>query len=212
MKVEEQLTLRADIYLMLSALYRQCPTVDLVQFLADLEIENAPSEMQSAWRALKQAALDVNASELEDEYHELFIGIGRGEAVPFASWHRTGSLMEKPLANIRHDLKLLGLEREDSVKEPEDHISALCEVMAVLVREQDAQQQHFFNTHISPWFTSFVHQVKRAQHARFYLSVAQLCEAFLTLEQVRFSAKVKGGKAHSSIDVKNAAEYEQTQR
>lgn len=210
--MEEQLTLRADIYLMLSALYRQCPTVDLVQFLADLEIENAPSEMQSAWRALKQAALDVNASELEDEYHELFIGIGRGEAVPFASWHRTGSLMEKPLANIRHDLKLLGLEREDSVKEPEDHISALCEVMAVLVREQDAQQQHFFNTHISPWFTSFVHQVKRAQHARFYLSVAQLCEAFLTLEQVRFSAKVKGGKAHSSIDVKNAAEYEQTQR
>ncbi|NOH54324.1 molecular chaperone [Vibrio coralliilyticus] len=212
MKVEEQLTLRADIYLMLSALYRQCPTVDLVQFLADLEIENAPSEMQSAWQALKQAALDVNASELEDEYHELFIGIGRGEVVPFASWHRTGSLMEKPLANIRHDLKLLGLEREESIKEPEDHISALCEVMAVLVREQDSQQQHFFNTHISPWFTSFVRQVKQAQHARFYLSVAQLCEAFLTLEQVRFSAKVKGGKANSSIDVKNAAEYEQTQR
>ncbi|NOI29459.1 TorD/DmsD family molecular chaperone [Vibrio coralliilyticus] len=212
MKVEEQLTLRADIYLMLSALYRQCPTVDLVQFLADLEIENAPSEMQSAWQALKQAALDVNASALEDEYHELFIGIGRGEAVPFASWHRTGSLMEKPLANIRHDLKLLGLEREENIKEPEDHISALCEVMAVLVREQDPQQQRFFNTHISPWFTSFVRQVKQAQHARFYLSVAQLCEAFLILEQVRFSEKVKGAKANSRIDVKNAAEYEQTQR
>ncbi|ARC92265.1 hypothetical protein B6A42_09325 [Vibrio coralliilyticus] len=212
MKVEEQLTLRADIYLMLSALYRQCPTVELVRFLADLEIENAPSEMQSAWQALKQAALDVNGSALEDEYHELFIGIGHGEVVPFASWHRTGSLMEKPLANIRHDLKLLGLEREESIKEPEDHISALCEVMAVLVREQDSQQQHFFNTHISPWFTSFVRQAKQAQHARFYLSVAQLCEAFLTLEEVRFSAKVKGGKAHSSIDMKNAAEYEQTQR
>lgn len=210
--MEEQLTLRADIYLMLSALYRQCPNDDLVQFLADLDIENAPSDMQIAWQALKQAASNVKASELEDEYHELFIGIGRGEVVPFASWHRTGSLMEKPLANIRHDLKLLGLEREDNIKEPEDHISALCEVMAMLVIEQDSQQQHFFNNHISPWFASLTRQVKQAKHARFYLSVAQLCEAFLTLEQVRFSAKGKGGKANSRIDVKNAAEYEQTQR
>lgn len=210
--MEEQLTLRADIYLMLSALYRQCPSADLVQFLSELEIEEAPSGMQSAWQALKCVALKAQAAELEDEYHELFIGIGRGEVVPFASWHRTGSLMEKPLANIRHDLKRLGLEREDHIKEPEDHISALCEVMAVLVSEEASQQQDFFNSHIAPWYESLVGQIQGAPHAGFYIAVAQLSEAFFTLEQVRFSEKTTGSKPYSAIDVKNVTEYDQAQQ
>ncbi|GAK83285.1 putative formate dehydrogenase-specific chaperone [Vibrio ponticus] len=83
----EQATLRQDIYLLLASLFRQLPSQDLVAFLADLEIESAESAMQQAWQALKVAAQESEPEALEDEFQDLFIGIGRGEVVPFGSWH-----------------------------------------------------------------------------------------------------------------------------
>lgn len=209
--MEHQQTIRAEIYLLLSALYRQVPSSELITFLCELETEQAESAMQVAWKRLKDAAQESSAVALEDEYQELFIGIGRGEVVPFASWHLTGSLMEKPLASIRHDLELLGLEREEQVKEPEDHISALCEVMSLLTAEEEELQQLFFNKHIATWFSKFVTQINQAEHASFYKAVAELTNAFMSLEQVRFSANLQSHKNRIKIDVKNVADYEQPQ-
>ena len=208
----QQQTIRAYIYLLLSSLYRQQPSTELIAFLSELETEQAESAMQLAWHKVKSAAIESSQEQLEDEYQELFIGIGRGEVVPFASWHLTGSLMEKPLASIRHDLGLLGLEREEQVKEPEDHFSALCEVMSVLTDEEEELQQVFFNKHLGTWFSSLVKQVKEAKNASFYLTVAELTNAFMTLEQVRFSANLQNSKTKLKIDVKNVTEYEQPQQ
>jgi TorA maturation chaperone TorD len=208
----QQQTIRADIYLLLSALFRQQPTSELIVFLSELETEQSESAMQQAWNQLKQAAIESQPEVLADEYQELFIGIGRGEVVPFASWHLTGSLMEKPLASIRHDLALLGLEREEQVKEPEDHFSALCEVMSVLTGEEEELQQVFFNKHLGTWFESLTKQVKNAENANFFRSVAELAQAFMTLEQVRFSANTASSKTKLKIDVKNVTEYEQAQK
>ena len=207
----EQQTLRTEIYLLISTLFRQCPSQEMLDFLADLETESEQSEMQKAWQGISAAAKNSQAEALSDEYQELLIGIGRGEVVPFASWHRTGSLMEKPLAEIRHDLQLLGFEREEQVKEPEDHIAALCEVMAMMTNEEEGLQQVFFNKHIGPWFKSLVNQIKQAEHADFYTAVADLLDAFLTLEQVRFSENMQTSKNKLKIDVKNVTEYDQTQ-
>ncbi|CSB61054.1 Putative formate dehydrogenase-specific chaperone [Vibrio cholerae] len=146
---------------------------------------------------------------MADEYQELFIGIGRGEVVPFASWHLTGSLMEKPLADIRDDLSRLGLERDEQVREPEDHISALCETMAYLCEESgdenaaEETQQAFFNRHIAPWFGKLVSQIRQAPHAQFYLAVAQLLDAFLSLEQVAMTQAPSSRKNRYRIEVKN---------
>ena len=209
---EQEQTLRTEIYLVLSALFRSAPSEEMIEFLTSLEVEPSESAMQKAWIALQQAAKNSNREALEDEYQELFIGIGRGEVVPLASWHLTGSLMEKPLASIRHDLGLLGLEREEQVKEPEDHFSALCEVMSVLTDEEEELQQVFFNKHLGTWFSSLVKQVKEAKNASFYLTVAELTNAFMTLEQVRFSANLQNSKTKLKIDVKNVTEYEQPQQ
>ncbi|MCZ4294211.1 TorD/DmsD family molecular chaperone [Vibrio sinaloensis] len=208
----QQQTLRAEIYLVLSALFRQAPSEEMVSFLSELEIEQSASAMQSAWIGLQNAARESNQEALNDEYQELFIGIGRGEVMPFASWHLTGSLMEKPLASIRHDLAILGLEREEQVKEPEDHFSALCEVMSVLTAEDEELQQVFFNKHLATWFNALTKQIKSAQHANFYVAVAELTDAFMTLEQVRFSENLQSGKNKLKIDVKNVTEYEQAQQ
>ncbi|HDM8139117.1 TPA: molecular chaperone [Vibrio harveyi] len=205
---EQEQTLRTEIYLVLSALFRSAPSEDMIEFLTSLEVEPSESAMQKAWVALQQAAKDSNREALEDEYQDLFIGIGRGEVMPFGSWHMTGAMMEKPLAEIRHDLELLGFERDENVKEPEDHIAALCEVMSMLTGEEEDLQQAVFNKHIAPWFNSFAQQLENAESANFYKPAAQLCEAFLTLEQVRFSVNTKSSKHKLKIDVKNVTDYE----
>ncbi|PMO34984.1 MULTISPECIES: TorD/DmsD family molecular chaperone [Vibrio] len=205
---EQEQTLRTEIYLVLSALFRSAPSEEMIEFLISLEVEPSESAMQKAWIALQQAAKDSNREALEDEYQDLFIGIGRGEVMPFGSWHMTGAMMEKPLAEIRHDLELLGFERDENVKEPEDHIAALCEVMSMLTGEEEDLQQAVFNKHIAPWFNSFTQQLENAQSANFYKPAAQLCEAFLTLEQVRFSVNTKSSKHKLKIDVKNVTDYE----
>ncbi|HDM8216477.1 TorD/DmsD family molecular chaperone [Vibrio campbellii] len=205
---EQEQTLRTEIYLVLSALFRSAPSEEMIEFLTSLEVEPSESAMQKAWIALQQAAKDSNREALEDEYQDLFIGIGRGEVMPFGSWHMTGAMMEKPLAEIRHDLELLGFERDENVKEPEDHIAALCEVMSMLTGEEEDLQQAVFNKHIAPWFNSFTQQLERAESANFYKPAAQLCEAFLTLEQVRFSVNTKSSKHKLKIDVKNVTDYE----
>ena len=205
---EQEQTLRTEIYLVLSALFRSAPSEEMIEFLTSLEVEPSESAMQKAWIALQQAAKNSNREALEDEYQALFIGIGRGEVMPFGSWHMTGAMMEKPLAEIRHDLELLGFERDENVKEPEDHIAALCEVMSMLTGEEEDLQQAVFNKHIAPWFNSFTQQLENAESANFYKPAAQLCEAFLTLEQVRFSVNTKSSKHKLKIDVKNVTDYE----
>ncbi|GLR03774.1 TorD family cytoplasmic chaperone [Vibrio hyugaensis] len=205
---EQEQTLRTEIYLVLSALFRSAPSEEMIEFLTSLEVEPSESAMQKAWIALQQAAKDSNREALEDEYQDLFIGIGRGEVMPFGSWHMTGAMMEKPLAEIRHDLELLGFERDENVKEPEDHIAALCEVMSMLTGEEEDLQQAVFNKHIAPWFNSFTQQLENSESANFYKPAAQLCEAFLTLEQVRFSVNTKSSKHKLKIDVKNVTDYE----
>ncbi|EPF7978507.1 TorD/DmsD family molecular chaperone [Vibrio harveyi] len=205
---EQEQTLRTEIYLVLSALFRSAPSEEMIEFLTSLEVEPSESAMQKAWIALQQAAKDSNREALEDEYQDLFIGIGRGEVMPFGSWHMTGAMMEKPLAEIRHDLELLGFERDENVKEPEDHIAALCEVMSMLTGEEEDLQQAVFNKHIAPWSNSFTQQLENAESANFYKPAAQLCEAFLTLEQVRFSVNTKSSKHKLKIDVKNVTDYE----
>ncbi len=125
-----------------------------MHLLAELGFEANGTEMAKEWQAISAAADNEQADSLADEYQELFIGIGRGEVVPFASWHLTCSLLEKPLAEIHDDLSRLGLERNEQVHEPEDHISALCETKAYLKKQgndenADAQPQQAFSTVIS---------------------------------------------------------------
>lgn len=194
-------SVRFEIYLLIAMLLRQKPTAELMDFLTQLDIENNDTDMAKAWIELKNSA--NNAVGIDDEFQNLFIGIGRGEVVPFASWHLTGSLMEKPLAQLRQTLLTLGFERAEGVKEPEDHISAICEVMGYLCEQPEDQQKMFFNQHIGPWFSKLLEQIRQASHAKFYLSVANLMETFLSIEQVRFTQAPEGAKNALKIDVKN---------
>ena len=144
-----------------------------------------PGTMGRAWMDLKQAAAEAEPSKLAEEYQDLFIGLGRGEVVPFGSWHLTGFLMDKPLSDLRDDLKALGIVRDDNQKDPEDHIAALCETMALLIQAGDVDEQmerRFFACHLHPWASRFFREVQEADSAKFYLHVGYLGQSFMEVE------------------------------
>ncbi|WP_025822031.1 TorD/DmsD family molecular chaperone [Shewanella marina] len=187
-EVSENDQLRADIYQLLAALLRREPTAELLSFLASLEIDaDDDNDMTKAWLALKLAAAQFTPEQLEDEYFDLFLGVGCGEIIPYGSWFVTGSLMDKPLALLRQDLKQLGFERQDDVKEPEDHVAALCEVMGCLILEAPGfRQLAFYKRHLGGWIERFSDDLAKAPSAAFYATVGALAKAFFAREAYEF--------------------------
>jgi TorA maturation chaperone TorD len=182
--------LRASVYGLLAHLLAKPPSPQLLGLLDEIE-EGGPvaDELATAWRLLKVAAREHKPEALDDEYHNLFIGIGRGELVPYASWYLTGFLMDRPLAYLRRDLNVLGIERQPGTNDPEDHAAALCESMRVIITAGDipfTAERQFFLNHIASWMPVFFQDLQRARAACLYAAVGGLGEAFLKFENRYF--------------------------
>jgi len=177
---------RAGAYSMLAALLRQSPRQDVLNVVTGLaDGVEEKDDFAVAMSMLGLAARAATPAELDDEYHALFIGLGRGELVPYGSWYLTGFLMEKPLGLLRDDLASMGFARNDSTCEPEDHVAALCEVMALLIDEGRSlgEQTRFFNAHMSSWVGRFFTDLSEARSAVFYRAVARFGKAYFDFEK-----------------------------
>jgi TorA maturation chaperone TorD len=186
---------RGNVYALLGHLLSAPPDATVLESLA--AIAPAPEGetlLSASWQMLGDAAARATPESLRDEHTTLFIGLGRGEVVPYASWYLTGFLMEQPLARLRGDLKELGIERQDGVREPEDHAAALCDAMALLISGDDpapvALQSQFFARHIEPWMGRFFRDLQQAASARFYRAVGQLGEQFIDVETRAFGMSI----------------------
>lgn len=185
---------RANLYASLGALMAAPATDEHCALLRDLpEIEQPQSPLEMSWVLVRQSAFDYSTQEINDEYHRLFIGLGRGEVVPYGSWHLTGFLMEKPLGQLRADLRKLGFERSEGVSEPEDHIASLCQAMAAIIMAEEIDfdtERSFFNEHIASWAEGFFRAVEDASSAGFYRAVANLGKSFIDVEKQYLSMKI----------------------
>jgi len=184
---DEMQAARAGTWSFLARVLRAAPDADLLATLGALDgIDTAEGPIAMGWELLRRAALDNGEHAVADEYFALFVGVGRGELVPFGSWYLTGFLMEKPVALLRRDLARLGIEREAGVVESEDHAAALAETMAILIRDGDdvplAEQRAFFGAHLAPWMPRFFQDMQGARAASFYRSVGFFGESVLTFE------------------------------
>jgi TorA maturation chaperone TorD len=183
---------RANTYGLLGALLATPPSQKLFDLLASIHSPSTDG-LGAAWSVLKRAAECADVEAVDDEYHDLFVGVGRGELIPYGSWYLTGFVMDKPLAVLRSDLAALGFERQAEVKEPEDHAAALLETMA-LVAASPAHgidvQRRFFDRHVATWMRTFFADLQSAGSARFYRAVGQFGDRFMAFEMQYLSIVV----------------------
>jgi TorA maturation chaperone TorD len=182
--VDEIDLLRSHEYDLLAVLLGRAPTQDVLDRLANLKGDASPLGL--AHLALADAAAAVDPDALQREFFDLFVGVGRGELLPYASYYLTGFLHERPLANVRESLGALGIERAKNVFEPEDHIAILCEVMAGLAagrfETEAGADGRFFERHLRPWAPRFFADLETAKSARFYRAVARVGGLFMDIE------------------------------
>lgn len=180
---------RAQEYALLAALLARAPGAPLLKRIAKLRGDATPLGLAHA--ALAQAAAEASAEKIAREYFDLFIGIGRGELLPYGSYYLTGFLNERPLARLREDLRALGIERAEDQHEPEDHAAILCEVMAGLIDGRlpatPESQQQIFEKHLAPWLGRFLSDLTAAKAADFYRHVGATGRLFIEVESEAFA-------------------------
>jgi TorA maturation chaperone TorD len=182
--------LRAQQYQLLARFLAAPPEARLLDLASSFEGDD--SNLGQALAALAGRAGQMTPEAASREYHDLFIGIGRGELVPYASYYLTGFLNEKPLAKLRGDMARLGIARAETVKEPEDHIAALCEMMAGLITGAFGApldltaQRGFFDRHLAPWAPLFFEDLEKAKSAWLYAPVGTLGRVFMGIEKTAF--------------------------
>lgn len=187
-------TARAEIYGLLAALYYAPPTPELLAQLrvAVTEAPAAGGFLEEPWRGVVAAARDLSDAQVAEEFDRLFGGVGKPEIFLFASHHIAGFLNEKPLAQLRSDLATLGLARDETMPETEDHVSYIFEVMRYLIAGDDVevanltQQQKFFAAHVQNWLPGMCEAITAHPAARFYAAVAAFTQAFIGVEAQGF--------------------------
>ncbi len=188
--VSEEDQLRAQWYGLLARLLSEPldeAALDFVRGLAGDE-----SDLGQSVKTLSAAAKAVTPAAVEEEYFNLFVGVGQGELLPYASYYLTGFLNEKPLAQLRGDMAELGIARADDVKEPEDHIASLCEMMAGMIMGEFGEpvdlvrQRQFFDKHIGCWAPRFFQDLQAAKAAVLYMPVGTIGGVFMSVEGQAF--------------------------
>jgi len=183
---------RAEFYAVLARLYARGPDRALLAAIGETEPwpVSGDKPISSAWNNLILASTAMDAEAAEQEYTDLFIGVGRSNVDLHASHYLTGPASEKPLVAVRSDLARLGLSRRDRVTMYEDHLSALCETMRLLVAGDGqrqpapiAAQREFFDRHIAPWVFDCCDAIRKCPLANYYQRVAEFTDLFMAVER-----------------------------
>lgn len=182
--------LRADLYNFLGLMLSGPPDQLLLDQCAGLSGDE--SELGKAIAGLARVAKASKPKTVESEFNALFIGLGRGELLPYASYYLTGFLNEKPLATLRTDMAARSMSRAPNVFEPEDNIASLMEMMAGMIVGRFGQvatlddQKTFYNKHIAPWAGHFFSDLEAAKNSILYASLGAVGREFMDIEREAF--------------------------
>lgn len=181
---------RADLYDFLGLLLAKPADASLINQIASLKSSNSP--LGQTMDTLSRLAGVTTAETAEREFNKLFIGLGRGELLPFASYYLTGFLNEKPLAKLRADMARRGIVRSAGKHEPEDNIASLMEMMGGMIVGRFGtvtpleDQKAFFDSHIGPWAIHFFTDLEGSKSSVFYAAVGAIGRQFMEIEQEAF--------------------------
>ncbi|MEY8842441.1 molecular chaperone [Cribrihabitans sp. XS_ASV171] len=189
-EIVEEDRLRAEFYDFLGRLLAAPPDGPLLERMAALRGDE--SDLGQAVQAMARVAKVTRPEAAEREFTALFIGLGRGELLPYASYYLTGFLNEKPLAQLRQDMAARRITRAPNVYEPEDNIASLMEMMAGMILGRFgapvplSDQRVFWNRHIGPWAGHFFSDLEAAETSVLYASVGTAGRLFIEIEREGF--------------------------
>ncbi|RTR05011.1 TorD/DmsD family molecular chaperone [Halomonas nitroreducens] len=183
---DETRALRADIYRLLGRLLREPPDGALLAWLATLDPED-DGDLAQAWQGLAQAAGKASPAALTRAHFRHLVGVIEGDVTPYASWYRNGALMDEALVALRRDLRRLGIARAEHSRDPEDHLAAELEVMALLVDTAAHEEAGFYHRHLAPWADVCLADLA-AVDTPFYARLGELGRGFLAEESRRLAA------------------------
>ena len=201
---------RANFYALLARLFAAPPDAALLHAIAAAaplgiavdadpgadtgEAEAAGPGLPAAWDALRAASAAVDAEAVDQEYTDLFIGVGKSEINLHASHWLVGHMMDRPLVEVRASLARLGLAPRPDTTMLEDHLAALCEAMRALITGQGlaapaplSTQRDFFDRHMAPWTMACCTAICDCFVANYYRRVAQFAGQFMALERDSFA-------------------------
>ena len=187
-------TARAEVYGLLAALFYAPPSPELLAQLrvAVTEAPAAGGFLEEPWRQFVGTVRELSDAQVANEHDALFGGVGKPEIYLFGSYYLSGFLNEKPLAALRGDLAALGLARDETMPETEDHFACVCEVMRYLIAGDDVevanltQQQKFFSAHVQPWVPAMCEAIAAHPKAQFYAALSAFTAAFVSVETQGF--------------------------
>jgi TorA maturation chaperone TorD len=183
---------RADFYAVLARLFGSAPDATLLRALGTAErlTDGAVHPVAAAWNRLLDASGAMDPGAAAQEYTDLFIGVGRCEVDLHASHWRTASMAEKPLVQLRSELPGLGISRLSNATVLEDHLSALCETMRLLIAGDGERppapidvQRNFSRKWLFPWVFSCCTAIEKSSIANYYARVAEFSSLFMALER-----------------------------
>jgi len=183
---------RAEFYALLARLYAKAPDAPILALIGASEpwADDGTHPLASSWNALILASRAMDAEAADQEYTDLFIGVGKCEVNLHASHWETGFMAEKPLADLRSELAALGLGRRGSATMLEDHLSALCETMRLLIAGDENRapapidvQRNFSRKRLFPWVFACCAAIENSSIANYYVRVAEFVSLFMALER-----------------------------
>ncbi len=183
--------LRAQMYRFLARLLAAPPDQALLKNIS--EMKGDETDLGKSMESFGKLAAKTDVARADQEYHDLFIGVARGELLPYGSYYLTGFLHEKPLAKLRNDMAQLGIARDADHKEPEDHIAAVMDMMAGLITGEFgvpaslAEQKQFFEAHISSWAGHFFADLEGAKSSVLYAALGSIGRSFIEIETTAFA-------------------------
>ncbi|MBB3229876.1 TorD/DmsD family molecular chaperone [Halomonas stenophila] len=183
---DETRALRADIYRLLGRLLREPPDEALLAWLTSLAPEG-DGDLARGWQGLAQAAGEATPAALARAHFRHLVGVIEGDVTPYASWYRQGALMDEALVALRRDLRRLGIARAEHSRDPEDHLAAELEVMALLVETSPHEEAGFYRRHLAPWADRCLADLA-AVDTPFHARLGELGRAFLAEEARRLAA------------------------
>jgi len=185
---------RADVYALLARLFSAAPDTGLLRTLGGgPRLPEAAGPWPVAYNRLADASSVMDAAAAEQEYTDLFVGVGRSPVELHAShWLATES--NRPLADLRTVVAGLGLGRRGDATLMEDHLGALFETMRVLVAGAPGvppagltTQRNVFARWIDPWTTDCCNAISTNALANYYRRVAECTKVFLAIERDSFA-------------------------